>query len=196
MRLRPKADAGLVDPGHREQFAVRGVVVEHTELDMNTAALAAAVIFSVAAPAFAGGTAQDRTFVDKVGPGGMFEVEAGKLAESKASAADVRDFAVMEVHDHTAVGERLRAISIKEGVPLPPSLTPEFQTKLDRLKALSGPAFDTQYMRDMGELHPKDGTAFAKEGASGGSADYRAFGRETHLIVARHIGAIQAANPK
>ena len=46
-------------------------------------------------------TAGDRAFVAKVGQGGMFEVEAGKLAEGKAAAVDVRDFATMEVHDHT-----------------------------------------------------------------------------------------------
>ena len=163
---------------------------------MKTVALVAATTLGIAGPAFAAGTAQDRTFVSKVGPGGMFEVEAGKLAESKASALDVRDFAVMEVHDHTAVGDRLKAISASEGVTVAPSLTPEFRAKLDKLRTLSGPAFDAQYMRDMGELHPKDGAAFAKEAESGGSADYRAFGRETHLIVARHIGAIQAADPK
>lgn len=163
---------------------------------MKTFALVATMVLGIAAPALAAGTAQDRAFASKVGPGGMFEVEAGKLAENKASALDVRDFAVMEVHDHTAVGDRLKAISAKEGVQVPPSLTPEFQAKLNKLKSLSGPAFDKQYMRDMGELHPKDGAAFATEGESGGSADYRAFGRETHLIVTRHIGAIQAANPK
>ena len=163
---------------------------------MKTVALVSTAVLGIAAPAFAAGTAQDRAFASKVGPGGMFEVEAGKLAESKASALDVRDFAAMEVHDHTAVGDRLKAISAREGVPVPPSLTPEFQAKLDQLKKLSGPAFDVQYMRDMGELHPKDGAAFAKEGESGGSADYRVFSRETHLIVARHIGAIQAADPK
>ena len=158
-------------------------------------ALVTAATLGIAAPALAG-TTQDRNFVSKVGPGGMFEVEAGRLAQGKASAADVRDFATMEVHDHTAVGDRLKAISSKEGVPVPAQLTPEFQAKLDKLKTLSGAAFDAQYMREMRDLHPKDGAAFAKEGESGGSSEHRAFGRETHLIVARHIGAIQAADPK
>ena len=159
-------------------------------------ALAVVLAALVATPVLAAGTAQDRAFVAKVGQGGMFEVQAGQLAMEKASSADVRDFATMEVHDHTGVGDRLKAVSQQQGVPVPAALNGEFQAKLDHLKGLSGPAFDAAYMRDMADLHPKDGAAFAKEGAAGGSADYRAFGRETHKIVARHIGAIQGAEPR
>ena len=93
------------------------------------------------------------------------------------------------------VGERLKAVSSKEGVAVPAALNAEFQGKLDRLKGLSGPAFDAAYMGEMATLHAADGAAFAKEAQAGGSADYRAFGRETHLIVARHIGAIHGAAP-
>ena len=50
-------------------------------------------------------------------------------------------------------------------------------------------------MSGMAVLHAADGAAFAEEGTRGGSADFRAFGRETHLIVARHIGAIHGAAP-
>ena len=150
---------------------------------------------AIAAGSAHAATDQDRAFVAKVGKGGMFEIEAGKLAQSKASAVDVRDFAVMEIHDHTGVGDRLKAVSIREGVSLPGAIGAEFQGKLDHLKTLSGPAFDAAYMGEMAELHAADGAAFAKEGQVGGSPDYRAFGRETHLIVARHIGAIHGAAP-
>lgn len=163
---------------------------------VKTVLATAAFAALLAAPALAAGTAQDRAFVAKVGPGGMFEVQASQLAQTRASAPDVRDFAAMEVHDHTLVGDRLKAISSREGVMAPSALTPEFQAKLERLKALSGPAFDAAYMRDMADLHPKDGAAFAQEAAAGGSADYRTFGAETHKIVERHIGAIQAVPPR
>ncbi len=162
---------------------------------MKTLALCAALAALAATPVLAA-TAQDRAFVAKVGQGGMFEVQAGQLAATRAYAPDVRDFAVMEVHDHTGVGDRLKAVSGKAGVPVPGALDAEFQGKLDHLRTLSGPAFDAAYMREMATLHAGDGAAFAKEGAAGGSADYRAFGKETHLIVSRHIGAIQGAAPR
>jgi putative membrane protein len=140
-------------------------------------------------------TPADRAFVAKVSVGGMFEVEAGELAEGRASAQDVKDFAVMEVHDHTLVGAKLKAIATAEGVVLPMRLNADFQGQLDQLRTLRGPAFDAQYMSDMAMLHPMDGAAFATEATDGGSDAFRAFGAETHLIVERHIGAIEAAPP-
>lgn len=150
--------------------------------------------FTLSAQA-APGTAADRAFVAKVSQGGMFEVEAGKLAEQKASAQDVRDFATMEVHDHTLVGDKLKALSSDAGIPIDPKPNAEFSGKMSKLKTLSGPAFDRQYMMDMADLHPKDGAAFLKESKDGGGPGYRAFGDETHKIVQRHIGAIQATSP-
>ena len=146
---------------------------------------------AVAAPA----TPADRMFVGKVSQGGMFEVAAGKLAIGKGSTQDIRDFAVMEVHDHMLVGDKLKAIATSEGIAIAPTLNTEFSGKMAKLSSLSGPAFDAAYMREMATLHDGDGAAFAKEGAGGGSAAFRAFGMETHKIVQRHIGAIHGAQP-
>ncbi len=140
-------------------------------------------------------SAADRAFVAKVSQGGMFEVAAGKLAEQKGSTQDIRDFGSMEVHDHTLVGDKLKAICASEGLAVASKANAEFQGKLDRLGTLSGPAFDAAYMKEMDTLHAGDGAAFAKEAADGGSPAFKAFGVETHLIVQRHIGAIHAAPP-
>ena len=140
-------------------------------------------------------TPADRAFVAKVSQGGMFEVEAGKLAEQKASAQDVKDFAVMEVHDHTLVGDKLKAASSHSGIAIDAKMNAEFSGKLARLRTLSGSAFDQAYMTEMANLHPKDGAAFLKESKDGGDEGFRAFGAETHKIVQRHIAAINAASP-
>ena len=141
----------------------------------------------------ASATPSDRAFVAKVSQGGMFEVAAGKLAESRGSTQDVRDFAAMEVHDHTLVGNRLQAISSSEGLAIDPAPNAEFKGKLAHLASLTGRAFDAAYLGDMAALHDADGAAFAKEAGDGGSPAYRAFGMETHRIVQRHIGAIHGA---
>lgn len=147
------------------------------------------VLVSSAAMAEAA-TPVDLAFVAIVSQGGMFEVAAGKLAAVKGSTQDVRDFGVTEVHDHTLVGNKLKAISTREGIVIDAVPNAEFAGKLSYLAGLSGPAFDTAYLAEMASLHDKDGAAFAKEADEGGSAAYRAFGAETHRIVLRHIGAI------
>ena len=143
-------------------------------------AMLAAAVSSHAASA----TTADRAFVAKVSQGGMFEVEAGKLAEQKASAQDVKDFAVMEVHDHTLVGDKLKALSSNAGIPIDTKLNAEFSAKLEALRARSGAAFDSQYMMDMGDLHPQDGAAFLRESSDGGSPAFRTFGTKAVLLSA------------
>jgi putative membrane protein len=157
--------------------------------------------FAVAFAATAVGAASaapmpvDRAFVGKVSQGGMYEVEASKLAERKAVAQDVKDFATSEVHDHTLVGDKLKAISAQVGIPIDGKLNAEFSAKLARLDSLSGHAFDAAYMESMADIHAKDGAAFAKEATETGNRDYKAFAAETHTIVQRHIGAINGAAP-
>jgi len=138
-------------------------------------------------------TPADRAFVAKVSQGGMFEVAAGKLAETKGSTQDVRDFGTTEVHDHMLVGAKLKRISTSEGVMFSATPNAEFAGKLAHLNGLSGTAFDAAYLTEMAALHDADGAAFLTESTNGGSAAYRAFGTETHRIVQRHIGAIKGA---
>ena len=167
-------------------------------MKMQTTALATALILgALASNAMAAGTATptDRAFVAKVSQGGMFEVEASKVAAQKASTQDVRDFATSEVHDHQLVGAKLFKISASEGIYFASSLNKEFDAKLQHLKSLSGPDFDSAYMTEMASIHDADGAAFADEATNGGSDEFKAFANETHTIVLRHIGAIHAAPP-
>ncbi len=157
---------------------------------ISLALIGATFAFSAAA---ATPTSADRAFVAKVSQGGMFEVAAGKLAETKGSTQDVRDFGVTEVHDHMLVGAKLKAISMSEGLAISTQPNAEFAGKLTRLQGLSGKAFDAEYLSEMAALHDADGAAFAKEALDGGSPAYRSFGAETHRIVQRHIGAIHGA---
>ena len=150
-----------------------------------------AASFSVAVAATPG----DQAFVAKVSQGGMFEVQAGQLAEQKGGAQDVRDFGAMEVHDHMRVGDKLKSTVNAIGITFTGALDPKFSSKLEHLKSLSGPAFDEAYMQEMSTLHAGDGAAFAEVAQTGETPALRAFGAETHKIVQRHIGAIHAVAP-
>ena len=135
----------------------------------------------------------DRAFVGKVSQGGRYEVEAGKLALSKAVAQDVKDFAATDVHDHELVNGELKAISAKLNVAIAPTLIADFQKKLDYLKGLSGAEFDAAYLEEMKAIHDKDEKLFAQEAIDGGASAYKAFAAKTDRIVKRHIGALHGA---
>ncbi|NYF78622.1 DUF4142 domain-containing protein [Granulicella arctica] len=133
----------------------------------------------------------DKAFVGKVSQGGMYEVEASRVAATRATAPNVKDQALAEVHDHSLVNATLKKIATATGVPVSATLNPEFQQRLAKLKSASPADFDQAYITDMQQIHDKDEKLFAQE-ATEGSDSYKTFAHQTDLIVKRHIGALNA----
>ena len=131
----------------------------------------------------------DKAFVGKVSQGGMYEVEASKVAEERASSPDVKDLSITEVHDHSLVNHELKRIATLKGIPVSATLNAEFQQRLEKLKSVSGPAFEAAYITDMQAIHDKDEKLFAAEATEGSDA-FKTFAHQTDLIVKRHIGAL------
>ena len=150
---------------------------------------------TVAAHAAQSASAADRSFVAMVSQGGMFEVQAGALAASQGSTEDIKDQGTTEEHDHQLVGGKLKAAATAAGISFPSALNTMFEKKISDLKALDGPAFDTAYLKEMAEIHDKDGAAFAKEAQSGTNPGLKDFAAQTHRIVVMHIGEIKAVVP-
>ena len=134
----------------------------------------------------------DKAFVAKVSQGGMYEVELGKLGETKATTQDVKDQANTEAHDHMLVGDKLKSIVEAHGMEFPKELNGEFQARLDKMKALPAGQFDAAYIADMKKIHAADGAAFAREASSGANPELKAFAAETYRIVQRHLGELGA----
>ncbi len=161
-----------------------------------TTLLLLSALLATAAMADSNVSTADRNFVAMVSQGGMFEVKAAQVASDKGNTQDIKDQGATESHDHLLVGAKLKSIASSNGIQTADSLNDLFQKKLDALSALSGTAFDAAYLKDMKEIHAKDGSAFAKESASGTNPDLKAFAAETHRIVLRHIGELSAIGPK
>jgi putative membrane protein len=135
---------------------------------------------------------QDKTFFAKVSQGGMYEVELGKVAETKGVAQDIKDSGNTETHDHMLVGDKLKSIVEANGMTFPTSLNAEFQARLDKISALPADQFDAAYIDDMKKIHMADGAAFKKEAMEGSNPDLKAFAAETYRIVERHLGELGA----
>jgi putative membrane protein len=160
-------------------------------------AVLVALSFScLAVPAYAAdaamATAADKTFVHKVGLGGMFEVDSSKLAADKAQSQQVKDFAANEVTEHTQVGDKLKTVATEMGVEVPMQRDAKFQKMYDALNARSGAGFDKLYLSDMKAIHHTDGGLFAHEADTTKNPDMKAFATETVGIVKRHIAALKA----
>jgi putative membrane protein len=156
-------------------------------------ASAASVVVLFSCASQAAEPAVDAVFVGNVSQGGRYEVEASKLAEKRASAADVKDQALTEVHDHERVNASLKKIADASGIALAPELNAMFKERLAKLSAASAGDFDKAYIDDMKSIHDKDEKLFAKEAVEGGG-DFKAFAHETDAIVKRHIGALHGTD--
>jgi putative membrane protein len=94
---------------------------------------------------------------------GLLEVDLGKLAEKKATNADVKAFARHMVRDHSDANAKLKQAADKDKVELPNDLTPDQKKKEAALAILSGDAFDKEYISEMCTGHDKAVDAISKE---------------------------------
>jgi len=136
----------------------------------------------------------DRDFMMKAAMAGMNEVQLGQLAAKQGSSDAVRQFGQQMVTDHTAAHEKLVQLASTKGVTLPTALDPAAQEKLTKLQALTGPAFDQQYLKDAGvSEHEKAVKLYQKQSTSGKDPDVSAYASstlptiQTHLSMARTI---------
>jgi len=95
----------------------------------------------------------DNDFVNDAAIAGMAEVELGRMASEKGASPDVKKFGKMMVDDHTAAGDRLKAIATQYKVEWPTGLDDQHRDLRDKLAKLSGSEFDREYMSAMVDGH-------------------------------------------
>jgi len=127
----------------------------------------------------------DQDFVKDAAIGGMFEVQAGKLATQKGSE-QTRSFGAQMVADHGMAGDELKAIAQKKGITLPTELDAKHKEKLDKLSGLSGAEFDKHYIECMKKDHQEDFEKFTAASKSLQDPDLKAFAAKTLQVVERH----------
>jgi putative membrane protein len=101
------------------------------------------------APVTVLGTAE-QSFIAVAAGSGMYEVEAARLAASRAADPQVRSYAQMLVDHHTANNSELMALVSTKGHRVAPGLPAALQQKLAMLQGLSGPAFDRAFVLNTG----------------------------------------------
>jgi putative membrane protein len=142
------------------------------------------------------GATQERLFLQSASNGGLAEVELGKLAEQRASNAEVKSFGARMVKDHSKANEDLAALAARKGVSFPTQMDRKDEERRDRLAALSGAAFDKAYMQDMTEDHEHDVAAFREAAKNSSDPDVRDFAAQTLPTLTEHLDQskrIQAA---
>src|ERR1700761_3553058 len=117
-------------------------------------------------PAAAGpnaGPSMDKEFVKKAIEGNMAEVQMGQLALEKSSDDQVKQFAQRMVDDHTKMLDQMKPVAEQMGVKIPGGPSKGQMKSMDKMKGLSGEAFDQAYIKEMVKDHKKDSSEFKQE---------------------------------
>lgn len=134
----------------------------------------------------------DSSFATQAAANGMYEVEVSRLASTRAAMPQVRSYAQMMVDQHTASNNELAAILRARRLPMPGALPADKQARVSRMAALSGAAFDREYVRMAGvEDHLANIALFEQAERSVGDADLRAFMVKTMPVLRTHLQQAQ-----
>jgi putative membrane protein len=136
----------------------------------------------------------DRKFVEEAANGGLTEVELGKLAQQKASNAQVKEFGARMVQDHSKANDELKQLAQSKGVDVPAAPGKSQQKELDKLNKLTGSKFDHEYMAHMLSDHRKDVSEFQKVSKSSKDSDVKAFADKTLPTLQEHLKLAQSVN--
>jgi putative membrane protein len=117
------------------------------------------------------------SFVKVVTSSNAFEIESSKLAEQKAKDADVKEFAMQMVTDHTMAGEQLKKAA-KLGDEAP-KLSPKHAAMLELLKGASDQDFQPLYIDMQAAAHMEAVTLFATYAKGGDDVAVKEFAAKT-----------------
>ena len=133
----------------------------------------------------------DSAFIRQALTGSVLEVRLGKLAQSKASNAAVKQFGQQMVTDHTRMQSQWATFSFRSGLPVKPTLDPTQEQSARQLEQLSGTAFDQAYMREMIQEHQHDQDLFQNQGARADAPEVRQMAAADLATIQQHLSTAQ-----
>jgi putative membrane protein len=108
-----------------------------------------------------------REFLGEVAQASLFEIEASRIALSRAASSAVRRYAESTLRDRLSGDTDLEQLAASVGVVLPSRLNDNLRTRLSILEQLRGSEFDRAYARNVGVLAQEEALAAFERAADG-----------------------------
>jgi putative membrane protein len=140
------------------------------------------------------GASADSSFIRQAIRGNYTEVALGRVAGSRASSSEVKDFAERMISDHNDMNQEWVDLAQDNDMKVTIDFGESGRQTIERLEQLSGSAFDQAYMSEAIRQHEQDLAAFQRMGTSARSTEVRELansGASTirdHLALARQVG--------
>jgi putative membrane protein len=139
-----------------------------------------------------GATPSTADFVKEAAISDMLEIDSSKLAQTKGNAAE-KTFAAQMVTDHTKTSTELKGLiaSGKVKAQLPTALDSSHQSKLDKLKGLSGKNFSSNYNSMQVSAHKDAVSLFERYAKGGDNAELKDWAAKTLSTLQHHLDMAQ-----
>jgi putative membrane protein len=129
----------------------------------------------------------DRQALMRLAQADMAEIEAGKLAQEKASSPEVKKYGEHMVQEHTKMLEEGKQVAQSKGVKPPASTDKKHQAAAKKLQGLSGEEFDRQYLAQMVKDHAEVLKLAQKTAKETKDADLKAHVQKGEPHVKEHL---------
>jgi putative membrane protein len=130
----------------------------------------------------------DFNFVGQANLGAPFQVDSGRIAETKGTIAAIRNYAHLMVTTHIPVVDALNVILRNKNItPSNTLLHGAYDEMLAELKADHGAAFDRAYVNGQVEYQKGNAALFEQEIENGNDPDLKEFARKTLPKIVDHL---------
>lgn len=130
----------------------------------------------------------DTQFMKMAAQVNMTEAHIGQMAQTHASAQNVKDFGKTLSDEHTTSYEGLSVLANKTGEEIPKALAKN--ATVNRLDHLKGKSFDRAFVQNEVQDHKTALAAFKKEAEHGDNPDVKAWAQS---MIPKLEGHLQAA---
>lgn len=140
-------------------------------------------------------TAQDfgeKAFVSKALEGDQSEIQMGDLAQQKSQSNDVKQLAQKLVNDHTQMSDKwFKPLANQMGVSVPKGPSKKDKKLAEKMEALSGPDFDSQYLTMMIKDHKKDLKDFQDEANAAQDPNVKQVAQQGATLISQHLQLVE-----
>ena len=139
----------------------------------------------------ASGPGADQKFLEKAMESNIAEIQMGRLALEKSTDEQVRHFAIQMTEDHGKMLDDFKQSVQGLSIPVPEEPSKGALKTIDKLKGLSGDAFDQAYIKEMVKAHKEDDKAFKEEARNSTSPQLKEMVTQDLQMIERHLQQIQ-----
>ncbi|MFE1776651.1 DUF4142 domain-containing protein [Streptomyces sp. NPDC059008] len=136
-------------------------------------------------------TELDKTFLAKVRQAGLWEMPAGRLAQTHASSEAIKRAGMHVLDGHSKLDQLVREDSEALNAPIPDQATAEQQGWVDQLKKARGHAFDQLFVDLLRASHGKVFITIGEVRATTKNALVRRLATQANNTVQDHMDVLE-----